>query len=483
MTAIAVIIILAMGLAIPSGIASVSARTSTCASAKKMDSDVPVLAIHGWMGKPDIWRGKNSIAEAIESLPNVFFERPFSYEANNLLDWVDNPAIADKLAETISCLAATSRAGGGLGKVILLAHSMGGLASRLASKQVGQYIGGVITLGTPNKGSGKATAGKVLLEALCAVAKLPGFLCVPAALDGLSLNSNRLKALPPWPQDIPVLAIASRMSLRVTVPTLFGPSILQYDAGGDDTVGVDSATQGAAHPELGGGAKVFPCHEDFFASKAPACEHGTMMNYPPIQQEVVRSIKRYLAFLSGNTVDFAGLNLSIPSSWKTTKRRSDSIMIENKQHCEIRKPLHASSRSWCPWFMIYKVDTNSTYDWGNITCDNSPEADVKLRKTVSTIGGIRAQKYVIACPFDSKKYAFRVWQVPSKGWRMPLGTNLSQKTHPEPSIRKTAIARGVLMPIAIFAYLHLYMSTTETVQHLSPPRYLHRNPPSRQNKP
>ena len=83
----------------------------------------------------------------------------FDY-ADASTQWVTDHQIAQQLATTINSLADQSKAAGGPGKVIVVAHSMGGLATRCASAAscsgvtgAAAHIAALITFGTPTLGS------------------------------------------------------------------------------------------------------------------------------------------------------------------------------------------------------------------------------------------------------------------------------------------------------------------------------------------
>ena len=134
--------------------------------------------------------------EAItKGVPGVTVVTPFDYysTAHQATGWVTDPAIGAALATDITCLASASAAQGGPGEVIIVAHSMGGLAVRCAVDQacVGQghkaanadQIGLVVTLGTPNLGSAFANVAqwvpqqKAHVKAPGAVETAEAFLC------------------------------------------------------------------------------------------------------------------------------------------------------------------------------------------------------------------------------------------------------------------------------------------------------------------
>jgi len=85
----------------------------------------------------------------------------------------------------------------------LVAHSIGGIISRWAIQQegAGRRIRGLITIGTPHKGTPAALAGLAV--------GLGTFSVAPYQMAPLSPTIRRLNKAP-WPQDIPLLSIVSK---------------------------------------------------------------------------------------------------------------------------------------------------------------------------------------------------------------------------------------------------------------------------------
>jgi pimeloyl-ACP methyl ester carboxylesterase len=155
--------------------------------------------------------------------------------------WVTDPHLGPALGEVIDCLAATSAT-----KVIVIGHSMGGLAARYAAANPDRStkIRRIITLGTPNTGSiaamlaasGVDVGSKLykpiallrLLLSACGqetTGSMDGGLCdlLPAqvaAFDGeagkaLRYGSPELAALRKIPSSIPVNALAGESTFDV----------------------------------------------------------------------------------------------------------------------------------------------------------------------------------------------------------------------------------------------------------------------------
>jgi pimeloyl-ACP methyl ester carboxylesterase len=220
---------------------------------------VPVVFIHGIISGARLWKvsAPGSMAYQAARMSGVT-AWTFGYGPESL-DWVTNPAIGPAFAAGLSCLASASH-----NKVIVVAHSMGGLATQYAlatddphGGTVGDHVAEVITIGTPYRGSELLTAmqlarrgdlanpeavlGEAVLSA-CA-GHTSGPCALPAVLSSqvgqdLQLNSAAIARLPAWPEGVPVLDIAGDMGLRIGV----GPFLLHRFDVGDVAVTVGSAT-------------------------------------------------------------------------------------------------------------------------------------------------------------------------------------------------------------------------------------------------
>jgi pimeloyl-ACP methyl ester carboxylesterase len=289
-------------------------------------TNVPVLFVHGLMGDRDTWGSQEepdagSMIGAVGALSGVY---PDSFDYGPYgTRWVTDENIGPKLAEDIACRAQSSREQGGPGKVIIVAHSMGGLATRFAANEerdgskVAGDIGLVVTIGTPNLGSGAANAVIILARSLCAMAGITGSYLLPpfsglrapdfsanvcenilsayTAFGGLRVNSQQLAELPELPSSIPVQAIAGHV--QQSVFNIFGVELVPTN--GDLIVGVDSARFGAKTREQGGGETVVEC---VAAAPVPIfsganCEHTRQLRDPQVQSRVVDSIRQYLHWL------------------------------------------------------------------------------------------------------------------------------------------------------------------------------------------
>jgi pimeloyl-ACP methyl ester carboxylesterase len=272
---------------------------------------VPVLFIHGIISKPQMWKPTTpgSIAYQAARIPGIT-AWTFNYQPQSL-DWVTNPAIGPAFARSLACLANSSGH-----NVIVVAHSMGGLATQYALAQPGpnggtvaSHVAEVITVGTPYQGSELLTAmqlarqgydlspsavlGEAVLSA-CA-GHTSGVCALPAVLPSqvgttLELNSPAIAKLPPWPTGLPVLDIAGDMGLLIGV----GPFVLHRFDVGDVAVTVGSAT---AH-NTAGGPVIKHCNSlkllgAIYGNPGP-CFHTHLVNDGDIIATILTAIRRDL---------------------------------------------------------------------------------------------------------------------------------------------------------------------------------------------
>jgi pimeloyl-ACP methyl ester carboxylesterase len=221
---------------------------------------VPVVFIHGIISKPQMWKPSSprSIAYQAARISGIT-AWTFNYQPE-ALDWVTNPAIGPAFADRLACLAHASG-----NKVIVVAHSMGGLATQYALAQpdryggaVGNHVAELITVATPYQGSELLSAMQaarsgvdlsesgILAEALLSACAghTSGICALPAVLPSqvgtdLELNSAAIAQLPPWPARLPVLDIAGDMGLLIGIDHIF--VLHRFDVG-DVAVTVGSAT-------------------------------------------------------------------------------------------------------------------------------------------------------------------------------------------------------------------------------------------------
>ncbi len=114
----------------------------------------PVLFVHGFLGDPiGTWSGKDGLADKLENNDDYVVGRFGYHEVHT--NWVTDPgpnganSIEKNLTTAIKCMARESGK-----KVILVGHSMGGLAIKVALKEPGVEgnVAGLVSLATPWNG-------------------------------------------------------------------------------------------------------------------------------------------------------------------------------------------------------------------------------------------------------------------------------------------------------------------------------------------
>jgi pimeloyl-ACP methyl ester carboxylesterase len=241
----------------------------------------PVLLVHGYNGTADAW--KNSYKEFCDSntwATTFNYGDPLAGSADPSLHWVTDPQVGPALADKIAELADESATNGGPGKVIVIAHSMGGLALRCAlvdscnghQGDLTTKVGAAVTFDTPNigsflRGNGSAAenalvdiltetvslgcfAGEIAIGGPAAFVEwlmhvcsyLSGMLTGPAA-TAFTPGSPELGrsyghgTLPPLAGEFPLTAVGGSIRLKTTI---FYHDLTLGDVG-DLVVGEDSA--------------------------------------------------------------------------------------------------------------------------------------------------------------------------------------------------------------------------------------------------
>lgn len=307
-----------------------------CPGASGLADKIPVLLVHGFIDGPYTWEdgGAHSMAAAIRAVPGVKVVPEFDYFNENTR-WVTDGHIGPALAADITCLASASARQGGPGKVIIVAHSMGGLAVRCAldpacagNAAKAAQVGLVVTLDTPNTGSPlagtapvkghyKGTGGMVsaLMASTCdsSLACRDGY-GAPAsqAARAMALGSAQLRNLAPLPGNVPLFAMAGQIMIT---DTMFGYPIHSWDIG-DGVVLEGSALAEApahgAHTGPGSGQATISCgtiqvsqldlYNIISSNPIPrinslslTCVHTSEITDPAWQASVASHISEYVA--------------------------------------------------------------------------------------------------------------------------------------------------------------------------------------------
>jgi pimeloyl-ACP methyl ester carboxylesterase len=207
--------------------------------ARSLSGGVPVIFVHGINSDAGMWNAKSAAGQIVQMPGVTAWTFDYGHES---LDWVTNSSIGPSLADAISCLAKASGH-----SVIIVAHSMGGLAVQYAIGELGSpasgHVAEVITLGTPYAGSDVLTIAEdvvngglfyldnptvAFVEALLSVCAgvatntdiNPCWLAsavrapVGAALES---GSPEIRQLPAWPASLPVLDMAGNMDVFIGI--------------------------------------------------------------------------------------------------------------------------------------------------------------------------------------------------------------------------------------------------------------------------
>ncbi|MFF4830073.1 esterase/lipase family protein [Streptomyces sp. NPDC001312] len=310
---------------------------------------MPVLFVHGMNAGADTWDGpvgpdakdsgpdgsdsEDSFPRKVAKLPRVS-AFTFDYKPAQP-EWVTDPRIGPALRLAINCLAQASGY-----KVMVVAHSMGGLATQYAVSLPNGRAGGktwqdvaeVITIGTPTRGSIMASIARHLpvplgrkaftfIEGILGVCALYGSasddsLCgifdALRAPQGraLAYESEDIKNLPPWPKELPVRAIAG--DIKLSFNSIFGVTSLPGASVGDVAVSLGSAT---AYTNKTGTPHVLTCRNNQVPLRVLGsdCNHVNVKTQPTVVATVIKQIQRVereqtslrapeLAYASGNTI-------------------------------------------------------------------------------------------------------------------------------------------------------------------------------------
>ncbi|MDG4838342.1 alpha/beta fold hydrolase [Micromonospora sp. WMMD967] len=221
--------------------------SSTNATASQAAGRRPVIFVHGWTsnGKGLEGTGK-ALAERTGKRIQPFY---FDYGSNSTT-WAADKIVAGCLADYIVAVSdAYAKKSGGDRKIILVGHSMGGLASLYAAQngKAMDRIGGMITFDTPYLGSPFGNTGVAgwlqglhqgvgskLIPPIGSDAQI----CLGQHKDGVGLVKGCDAKLPGY---MPVAAGVTAIAGDITVKRTFGPFHL-YDIplSSDGIVPVDS---------------------------------------------------------------------------------------------------------------------------------------------------------------------------------------------------------------------------------------------------
>lgn len=242
--------------------ASCGTATRLVPESPRRPGATPVVLVHGFQGSPRDFSKTvddgRTLRSALSREPGVALYT-FDYRRASK-QWVENEAIGPALARDIVCLREQSGR-----RVVVVAHSMGGLAARFAQGQVidGQPVSDslaqVITIGTPNRGVillsiADGDISNILVRAATEAADATcddppehdSDLCellraanIPA-VKAMAPDSPFLAGLPHWDPRLAVDGVAADLRLRVSALGI-GTTVSL----GDIVVNVESATADA----------------------------------------------------------------------------------------------------------------------------------------------------------------------------------------------------------------------------------------------
>lgn len=260
----------------------------------------PVVLVHGWMGDP-MAPVAGVLEQRLGSRVSTF---TFDYRARAMF-WASDDSIAGCLAAFVGGVAEVHRNNGGDGKVVVVAHSMGGLAIRYALRGQSDAVSEVITVGTPALGSpwGNTALATGYASAHAQGRETPekgaatGATCLAKHADGAPLVSG-CGDLPPWlPAATRVTQIAGDVSID---RYLFGFRIYSLPLSSDGIVPVSSALGYArSGPGSPPGAKTVTASESCrvdhgvlgralsvaFAGRAGTVAAADLLTLPALQEE------------------------------------------------------------------------------------------------------------------------------------------------------------------------------------------------------
>jgi pimeloyl-ACP methyl ester carboxylesterase len=276
---------------------------------------IPVLFVHGFAGAPSAFRRRlgdaRSMLDVVRDIPGAV-AYTFDYSAHSL-EWVTDPAIGRALGRAIVCIRTQQGA-----PVTVVAHSMGGLATREAQgtvvrgQRAARSIARVITIGTPFEGAqllgfADGPAGDVLSTVIrttldvcdTSLSNRPDrTMCdllgatETAAVQGMIPGSAQLAALPAWADRLGIAPIAADIEVGIDGP--FGFS--ERFSVGDFAVSSESALADASR---GSPRFVAGCRATLLglvdAIDASPCSHANELANRRIIREVRQRVERAVA--------------------------------------------------------------------------------------------------------------------------------------------------------------------------------------------
>jgi pimeloyl-ACP methyl ester carboxylesterase len=309
-----------------------------------LHGSVPVVLVHGITSSAEMWNtgaadGGRNLAQTLGDIDstNVW---AFDY-GDASLKWVNDARIGIALAESIRCLHEQSG-----NRVILVAHSMGGLAIQWAVSRGGveEAVAHISTIATPFEGSKSLTMvnrvldpstpgplptswrviAQLLLRTCAQVSQSDLWsICGQAGVLGspvgraLMEGSDEIAALPPWSAAIPTFRVAGDMDFR---PAGTPPS---YPVG-DIAVAVESALAPGVRDSVP--PTVILCQASLPTFQAGRCYHSNL----PHDREVIDAIAEQVE----PVVDQEADRLWTGSTHAAVSRSTDLVRAGYSMHGE-----------------------------------------------------------------------------------------------------------------------------------------------------
>ncbi|MCJ1255882.1 Kinesin light chain 3 [Lignoscripta atroalba] len=218
------------------------------------DLKVDLVAVHGLNGSPtETWRHPKTKAFWLQDfLPlDVIGARVFSFGYNADVAFGNTTAHIDDISRDLLSSLVDKREDDNEQRrpIIFIAHSLGGIVVKRALfqarietqyKSIGESTVGIVFLGTPHRGSEKATYGKILANIATTASRRP----TSQLLNALQVNSEFLMGLTSnFKFQLPNYQVVSFYELRPTKP--FSTLVVEkcsalLEINGEDQIPVDA---------------------------------------------------------------------------------------------------------------------------------------------------------------------------------------------------------------------------------------------------
>jgi len=243
----------------------------------------PVVLVHGWTGS-----ALTDLRQALERKAGQGWQfLLFDYHSAST-QWAASPDVSGCLVKYLRQVSDAHKAKGGDGRVYVVAHSMGGLATLFAASDpsLAHRVGGLVSLATPYQGSPWGSSAPVTYGYFWELGNGLGSTAIPpyaaparnclAMHTGTSGMPSGCVVAPYLPKDVPVHEIAGDLTVR---RTFFGVHAYDMPMSGDTIVPFVSGqgylgSAGAPSPTgVKVGLDTVPCSLD---AHAVIAEAGTL---------------------------------------------------------------------------------------------------------------------------------------------------------------------------------------------------------------